>query len=313
MQLQTIHGPAFSAQAYIYDSDPVDYTYTAYIVYDIPGCEMIPVASNTIHVKRNPIVTIEGNHNYCYFGPSYDNVILTAWVDGDLDPDATYKWYKNGEYRSNTNGYDNHYLETWEPSYDNPYIFTVEVTNGDGCTTISDPFEVNVYARPYTNITADADSICEGGYVTMRANLDNYNDPMLTYQWYKNDILQEGQTGQYYHEGGAILNGYFYAIITDTKGHTYRTCDIVLPAETGSNPAPQRTHVYPIPVSGGEPLTIEGFGGTAQIISLAGERVATVKLNETTTVIEAPRLSGIYFVQIFTEDGGFDIHKLIVK
>ena len=188
MQLQTIHGPSFSAQAYIYDSDPVDYTYTAYIVYDIPGCELIPVASNTIHVKRNPIVTIEGNHNYCYFGPSYDNVILTAWVDGDLDPDATYKWYKNGEYRSNTNGYDNHYLETWEPSYDNPYIFTVEVTNGDGCTTISDPFEVNVYARPYTNITADADSICEGGYVTMRANLDNYNDPMLTYQWYKNEV-----------------------------------------------------------------------------------------------------------------------------
>ncbi len=188
MQLQTVHGPAFSAQAYIYDSDPVDYTYTAYIVYDIPGCELIPVASNTIHVKRNPIVTIEGNHNYCYFGPSYDNVILTAWVDGDLDPDATYKWYKNGEYRSNTNGYDNHYLETWEPSYDNPYIFTVEVTNGDGCTTISDPFEVNVYARPYTNITADADSICEGGYVTMRANLDNYNDPMLTYQWYKNEV-----------------------------------------------------------------------------------------------------------------------------
>lgn len=135
----------------------------------------------------------------------------------------------------------------------------------------------------------------------------------VAYQWYKNDILQEGQTGQYYHEGGAILNGYFYAIITDTKGHTYRTCDIVLPAETGSNPAPQRTHVYPIPVSGGEPLTIEGFGGSAQIISLAGERVATVKLNETTTVIEAPRLSGIYFVQIFTEDGGFDIHKLIVK
>ena len=189
MQLQTVHGPVFSAQAYIYDSDPVDYTYTAYIVYDIPGCEMIPVASNTIHVKRNPIVIIEGNHNFCYFGPTYDNIQLTAWVDGDFDPDATYKWYKNGMDRTGFHhGYNNHYIERWEPSYDNPYEFTVEVTNGDGCTTISEIHYVNVYDKPFVNITASADSICENGSVELRANLDNYNDPMLTFQWYRDAV-----------------------------------------------------------------------------------------------------------------------------
>jgi len=188
MQLQTVHGPSFSAQAYIYDSDPVDYVYTAYIVYDIPGCQMIPVASNTIHVKRNPIVTIEGNHNFCYFGPTYSNVRLTAWVDGDNDPDATYTWYKNGESRPNTDGFDNHYIEHQVPTYDNPYVFTVEVTNGDGCTTISAPHYVNVYELPGVNITGDADSICEGGNVTLRANLDNYNDPMMAFQWFKDQV-----------------------------------------------------------------------------------------------------------------------------
>ena len=187
MVLPDIHGPAFSAQAYIYDSDPVDYTYTAYIVFDIPGCEKIKVASNTIHVKRNPIVIIEGNHNFCYYGPG-NNVTLTAWVDGDYDPDATYTWFKNGEQRPNTDGTNNHYVEHWEPNYDNPYEFTVEVTNGDGCTTISDIHYVNVYERPYVHISADADSICENGSVSMFANLENYNDPMLTYQWYRNEV-----------------------------------------------------------------------------------------------------------------------------
>ena len=186
MELQTVHGPQFSAQAYIYDNDPVDYVYAAYAVYDIPGCEIVPVASNTVHVKRNPIVTIDGNPNVCYFGPNDVNVILTAWVDGFADPDATYTWYESGQYRENTAGWDNNYAEKMVPTYDNPYIYTVEVTNGDGCTSISDPFTVNVYLRPYAHITGDANAICNGGEVTLQANLENYNDPMLVYQWFKN-------------------------------------------------------------------------------------------------------------------------------
>ena len=187
--LNDINEPVFSAQAGIYDNDPVDYVYSAYIAYDIPGCDIVEVASDTIHVRRNPIVIIEGNHNFCYFGSTYDNIQLTAWVDGDYDPDATYKWYKNGMDRTGFHhGYNNHYIERWEPSYDNPYEFTVEVTNGDGCTTISDIHYVNVYDKPVVNITASADSICENGSVELRANLDNYNDPMLTFQWYRNSI-----------------------------------------------------------------------------------------------------------------------------
>ena len=188
MELQTIHGPEFSAQAYIYDGDPVDYTYEAYIVYDIPGCAMVPVASNTVHVKRNPIVTIDGNPNVCYYGASYPNVSLLAWVDGDDDLDATYNWFESGHYRPNTLGADNSYSEIWTPTYDNPLIFTVEVTNGDGCTSMSDPFYVNVWDKPEVNITGDADAICEGGEVTLRGNLDNYHQPLIVFQWYKNHL-----------------------------------------------------------------------------------------------------------------------------
>ena len=188
MELQNEHGPWFSAQAYIYDGDPVDYTYEAYVVYDIPGCSIVPVASNTVHVKKNPIVTIDGNPNVCYYGETYPNVELQAWVDGIADLDATYTWYESGQYRPNPLGADNSYLETWTPNYDNPLIFTVTVTNGDGCTGTSEPFYVNVYDKPGVNITGDADAICEGGNVTLRANLDNYHQPMIVFQWFKDQV-----------------------------------------------------------------------------------------------------------------------------
>ena len=256
MVLPDIHGPAFSAQAYIYDSDPVDYTYTAYIVYNIPGCEKIKVASNTVHVRRNPIVIIEGNHNFCYGldmnndGVIDNNVVLTAWVDGDYDPDATYTWFKNGEYRPNTDGFNNHYSELWEPTYDNPYEFTVEVTNGDGCTTISEIHYVNVYDKPFVHITSDADSICENGSVTMQANLENYNDPMLTFQWYRNEVNE-----MHIIEGATHETETFYPVLGTTNyivlvthlmeyQQPYQTCVALDTFQIKVNPIPVVTAEY---------------------------------------------------------------------
>ncbi len=133
----------------------------------------------------------------------------------------------------------------------------------------------------------------------------------VSYQWYKNGLLQEGETGQYYHEGGAILNGVFYCMLKDTKGNSYRTCDVILPAESTSN-APQSTTVYPVPVGVGEPLSIEAFG-SARIVSLAGERISEIGTIDAKAIVNAPRVPGIYFVQITTEEGRVETHKLIVK
>ncbi len=133
----------------------------------------------------------------------------------------------------------------------------------------------------------------------------------VSYQWYKNGVLQEGATGQYYHEGGAELNGVFYCMLKDTKDNSYRTCDIVLPAES-KQAAPQATAVYPIPASAGEALTIEGYG-KARILSFAGECVTTVERIDGQIAIPAPRVAGMYYVEITAEDGSLEIHKLIVK
>ena len=182
-----VHGSSFSEQAWIYDSDPVTYVYAAYIDYG-NGCISDAVASTEIYVRRNPIVTIDGNPNVCYNGLTQEpNVKLVAWVDGGPDLSATYSWYESGQLRDVPTA-DYIYEERHDPTYDNPLIFTVEVTNGNGCSTISEPFYVNVYDRPVVNITGDANAICTNGSVELRANLNNYHEPLLVFQWYKNII-----------------------------------------------------------------------------------------------------------------------------
>ena len=182
-----VHGSSFSEQAWIYDSDPVTYVYAAYIDYG-NGCISDSVASTEIYVRRNPIVTIDGNPNVCYNGLTQEpNVKLVAWVDGGPDLSATYSWYESGQLRDVPTA-DYIYEERHDPTYDNPLIFTVEVTNGNGCSTISEPFYVNVYDRPVVNITGDANAICTNGSVELRANLNNYHEPLLVFQWYKNII-----------------------------------------------------------------------------------------------------------------------------
>ncbi len=184
--------PTFNKQVDIIDDDTLSYQYAAYIDFGIDGCEPQLVYSNVVFVKRNPVVTIRGNQNVCYFGNFEEtgvyNVHLIAWVDGGYDTTLTYTWYEHGQVREGVGGsiYDNHYRENWIPTYDNPYSFTVMVSNSDGCVTISEPFEVNVYNKPAVNITATETTICEGGKTELTAHIDNYNEPMLTYQWYKN-------------------------------------------------------------------------------------------------------------------------------
>lgn len=195
-----VTGPYFQKQVGIYDEDSTSYTFECWIDFGVEGCAATQVASNTVHVRRNPIVVIEGNHNVCYFDNATPNVYLTAWVDGIADLEPTYTWYEHGHLRNNSAGFDNNYVEMWRPNYDNPYSFTVEVSYGNGCSRISDPFEVNVYNKPVVNITADETAICQGGEVELHANLDNYNDPMLTYQWYTNRVHQNYLIGGATHE-----------------------------------------------------------------------------------------------------------------
>lgn len=82
-----------------------------------------------------------------------------------------------------------------------------------------------------------------GGYIYQRFDkvlfVDNQpdNEDRLTftaYQWYKDGVLQEGQTGQYYQENGRTLRGVYYADLTAIEygiQTTYRSCEVIMPQE----------------------------------------------------------------------------------
>ena len=144
-------------------------------------------------------VVIDGNPNVCYYGYSSYNVLLTAWVDGVVDIDADYTWYESGQYRPNIDGYDNNYMEIWSPTYNNPYVFTVKVTKSDGCSYISEPFEVNVYAKPAVTVLGNQTNVSPGETVTLQANLDIYNYPLIQYEWYANEVNQSHKLNGYTH------------------------------------------------------------------------------------------------------------------
>ena len=201
-----VTGPYFTKQVWILDEDSTHYTYEVYIDYGMSGCTEVARTSNTVHVKRNPIVDIAGVHHICYQDASTFNVHLTGWVDGVPDTNAIYKWYRNGRLTSNDQAYANYYNEIVPPTYNDPIIYKLEVINGDGCSSFSPEFEVNVHEAPETHITASDTLICKGGDVTLNANLNNYNENMLTFQWYENQPNAAHKMLGYTHEHETITN-----------------------------------------------------------------------------------------------------------
>ncbi len=98
-------------------------------------------------------------------------------------------------------------------------------------------------------------TITQGGYIMSKYDkvlfIDNNpkkeTDPkFVAYQWYKNGLLVEGATGQYYDEDGAILRGSYYADLTyldNGKETILRTCTLQMPVENGDNALTPKTNV----------------------------------------------------------------------
>jgi len=187
--MPNVTGPSFTVSPLAIDDDITLYTYNATVKYENSGCESLwnEELGKTVTVYRNPIVDIHGDENIC----ETNAIFLTASVDHSSDPVGilSYTWYESGEERDNDQFYiDNphgqFYAEYWPPKYE-PYKFTVEVTREDGCTSISEPFFVYVHTLPVVNITAPETTICDGGEVTLTANLNDYNPDLMTFQWYR--------------------------------------------------------------------------------------------------------------------------------
>ena len=130
------------------------------------------------------------------------------------------------------------------------------------------------------------------------------------YQWYKNGVKQEGQTGQYYHEDGNALSGVYYAMLTADDGTTYQSCDVIMPEEN-AYAAPQSI-VYPTIVNTGEVLHIQCPNADVNFYNATGDCMMILSTQEQQTV-NAPKQSGVYYIRIVDNEGGVYTEKIIVR
>ena len=170
------------------DDDDTYYVYTA-VAHQIPsGCTSLETSSDRLNVYMNPRVQVTGDPYVCQTDPifAYANVDTSSINVGPL----TYTWYVDGELRDNMQfgyGSSRYFSEYYYPN-DRPYLVQVEVTRGNGCRTMSEPFEFWVERKPNVYVTSTEADICEGGNVTLTANLDDYHYDDLVFQWYENEV-----------------------------------------------------------------------------------------------------------------------------
>ncbi|MCL2291069.1 MAG: hypothetical protein FWC34_10300 [Bacteroidetes bacterium] len=165
-------------------------------------------AEARVHVMRNPIVEIHGQNHICdtYLGlkplPGEvrpPNLSIIGYVNAAYYSDhcvganptyMNYTWYIDGTIYDlgGVAACDAQHLNIHLTSRYEPYLIQMQYNAGFGCSAYSQVFEVYSYPAPIVNVTSTEDTICEGGSVTLRANLNDYNITGYTYQWYKGGL-----------------------------------------------------------------------------------------------------------------------------
>jgi len=216
-----IHGPSFTHSPIAIDGDVTVYTYNVKVRYENSGCEskIDNDLAVSVTVYGNPVVVISGDANIC----ETEYVFLKASVDGESLPvgNASFTWYESGEERTILPS-EQFYSEYWPPRFE-PYVFTVKVTRGDGCTTLSEPFYVWVHEVPVVNIAASEETVCEGGCVTLTANLNNYNTENIIIQW--NKWIFDEYTLNIGGQPVTFVDS-FQVVIPGATGQTYQVCGL---------------------------------------------------------------------------------------
>ncbi len=115
----------------------------------------------------------------------------------------TFQWKNNG---SNISG-------AQSSSYvaSNSGTYTIQVTNANGCSTISNPTTVTVNPLPVATLSNTGSlTFCQGSSVTLNANIGGFS-----YQWKKDGVILSGANATSY---SATTTGSYSVLITDIYG-----------------------------------------------------------------------------------------------
>ena len=141
--------------------------------------------------------------------------------------------------------------------------------------------------------------------------VDNGKGLYTAYQWYKNDKKLPGETKQRYYTGSKPMAGTsdtYYCEMTRKDGKVEQTC-----AHTFDECPRSADHtavedirvdgyaVYPTHVAAGTSVTVsKTYPGNvrADLLTITGQRVASMEIRGNETVITVPETAGLYLLQL---------------
>ncbi|HTN17585.1 MAG TPA: T9SS type A sorting domain-containing protein [Chitinophagaceae bacterium] len=156
--------------------------------------------SNTTQVEliALPPANITGTGTSTAICPMDNDYTLQA----NFGTGYTYQWYFEG---ASISGASSRSLPV-----NTAGIYTVKVTDAEGCIQYSDTFRAEYTKASKPNIDPRDIAFCEGNSLMLYADMDKY---FVTYQWYKNGIAEAGETGTTYLAGAS---GSYTLEITDS-------------------------------------------------------------------------------------------------
>ena len=182
-------------------------------------------------------------------------------------------------------------------------VYTVAVTNAEGCTTLSAEINVNVIPAPPATVTANGPlTFPQGGNVELAASALTGN----TWQWKKDGVNITGATSDKYI---AVTSGSYSVAITSSAGCVSNSLPVVVTV-TQTRPVTKTpgmedmVRVYPSPLYRNEVLNIDwnihgGDKGIRVIVyDAAGRKISTQVLTAYAKTIKITGASGVYFVEV---------------
>jgi hypothetical protein len=270
-----------------------NYTATATGLYSVvvtnaTGCSTISIGIGvTVTMAPLATVAVAGPLTFC----AGKNVLLKA-ISGT---GYTYQWKKNGvnipaqtlsAYTATATG-----------------VYTVSVTNTEGCSTMSTSINVTVTPAPVTIITANGPlTFSLGGNVILRASAATGN----TYQWKKDGVNIMGATSESY---AATTGGSYTVVITNADGCQAVSQPTVVSVTQG-RPITKNLideedliKVYPNPMYQNDYLNIDrnisgaDKGVLVTIYDMAGRKISSQLLKPNDKKVKIAGASGMYMVE----------------
>ena len=257
-------------------ADSTVYTYKATVKQTASGCTSTVSGTATAIAYKAPTVVVVAQNSGSTTICASTNLVLQANVvtasTMPASPAITYQWYEN-----NVAVGTNSATYTVNKTAAGTYTYHVVITKLPGCSPASAPVTVTVVPAVTGSVTANLDSICQGGTVTLTANLSNLN-PTGTYQ-YKWQISPNG-TSYTDIPGSNMLSitqsnlaagTHYFRIVATPTNYGNGLCDFTSAAKTivvRANPSISALTVNPLGgrvCSGGEvkitATTTGGLGG----------------------------------------------------